>query len=266
VPAHYFGAVIFVAALGLHLVLKAPTVLRSFREQGVVRPLRASRAETVPEPYVEESTAPLAPGAPTISRRGFVATLGVASAGLGLMAAGQTIGGPLRGLALLAPHGRSPGRGPNGFQINKTAKAVGIDPSETGPNWRLVVIGPHRPISLSRDHLLQLEQATETLPIACVEGWSTTQTWSGVRLRDLARLVGAESGYDVHVASLQRGGPFRQAWLATNQVSDPRSLLALKVNGANLSLDHGFPARVIVPALPGVHCTKWVRSMRFIPA
>ena len=37
-----------------------------------------------------------------------------------------------------------------------------------------------------------------------------------------------------------------------------RSLLALQVNGADLALDHGYPARIIVPALPGVHNTKWV--------
>jgi DMSO/TMAO reductase YedYZ molybdopterin-dependent catalytic subunit len=35
------------------------------------------------------------------------------------------------------------------------------------------------------------------------------------------------------------------------------------VNGADLSLDHGYPARVIVPALPGVHCTEWVGAMVF---
>nr|MBA2630559.1 molybdopterin-dependent oxidoreductase [Thermoleophilaceae bacterium] len=40
-------------------------------------------------------------------------------------------------------------------------------------------------------------------------------------------------------------------------------MLALKVNGVDLSLDHGYPARVIVPALPGVHCTKWVGKMVF---
>jgi DMSO/TMAO reductase YedYZ molybdopterin-dependent catalytic subunit len=28
-------------------------------------------------------------------------------------------------------------------------------------------------------------------------------------------------------------------------------------------LDHGYPARIIVPALPGVHCTKWVSSIEF---
>ena len=168
---------------------------------------------------------------------------------------------------MFAPHGRTPGGGPNGFQINKTARAVGISPSDTGPAWRLLVSGPGgRPLHLSREDLVAMAQATETLPIACVEGWSTTQRWTGVRIRDLARLVGAETGHDVHLKSLQRGGAFRQAWLAENQVTDERSLLALRVNGAELSLDHGFPARVIVPGLPGVHCTKWVASMRFIPA
>ena len=44
---------------------------------------------------------------------------------------------------------------------------------------------------------------------------------------------------------------------------DEDALLALKVNGEDLSADHGFPARVIVPAMPGVHCTKWVASIEF---
>ncbi|MFC7469871.1 molybdopterin-dependent oxidoreductase [Actinomadura keratinilytica] len=40
-------------------------------------------------------------------------------------------------------------------------------------------------------------------------------------------------------------------------------MLALTVNGADLSPDHGFPARVIVPAAPGVMNTKWVARMTF---
>jgi DMSO/TMAO reductase YedYZ molybdopterin-dependent catalytic subunit len=44
---------------------------------------------------------------------------------------------------------------------------------------------------------------------------------------------------------------------------DPDSLLALRVNGADLTLDHGYPARIIMPAAPGVHCTKWVTLMSF---
>jgi len=266
VPAHYLGAVIFVAALGLHIGLKLPTLLRAFRDRGVLRPLHEKSGEGAPEPYAEGSTAPAAPAASTISRRGFVATVGAASGLLGLMGAAQSIGGPLRPLALLAPHGRRR-PGPNGFQINKTARAVGVTAEQAGPGWRMELTGPERgPLTLSREDLLRMPQATETLPIACVEGWSTTQSWTGVRIRDLAKLVGADSGHDVHVESLQRGGAFRQAWLAENQIHDERSLLALRVNGADLSLDHGFPARVIVPALPGVHCTKWVARMRFVPS
>jgi DMSO/TMAO reductase YedYZ molybdopterin-dependent catalytic subunit len=63
--------------------------------------------------------------------------------------------------------------------------------------------------------------------------------------------------------SLEGAGIFSQARLQSNQVGDPDALLALKVNGVDLSLDHGYPARIIVPALPGVHCTKWVRSIDF---
>ena len=37
----------------------------------------------------------------------------------------------------------------------------------------------------------------------------------------------------------------------------------LKVGGADLTPDHGYPARIIVPGLPGVHNTKWVGRMEF---
>ena len=55
----------------------------------------------------------------------------------------------------------------------------------------------------------------------------------------------------------------REATLAAGQVADTRSLLALRVGGEDLSLDHGYPARIIVPGLPGVHNTKWVGSLTF---
>jgi len=54
-----------------------------------------------------------------------------------------------------------------------------------------------------------------------------------------------------------------RATLGSEQTSDQRALLALEVNGGDLSLDHGYPARVIGPAIPGVHCTKWAHTMIF---
>lgn len=129
--------------------------------------------------------------------------------------------------------------------------------------------GGGRTVRLSRADLLQLTLYSAALPIACVEGWSTSdQWWRGVRLRDLAALVGYEgdeedTAPDVLVESLQRHGAFRRAALRYNQVRDPRSLLALFVNGEDLTPDHGYPARIIVPAAPGVLNTKWVARMTF---
>jgi DMSO/TMAO reductase YedYZ molybdopterin-dependent catalytic subunit len=103
------------------------------------------------------------------------------------------------------------------------------------------------------------------LPIACVEGWSTKQSWTGVRLRDLARLAGVPEEHPAaFVESLQRGG-FGSVTLSADQVANPRTLLALRVNGADLGLDHGYPARVIIPAAPGVMNTKWVSRLTFRP-
>jgi DMSO/TMAO reductase YedYZ molybdopterin-dependent catalytic subunit len=84
-----------------------------------------------------------------------------------------------------------------------------------------------------------------------------------VRLRDLARLAGADQPASVLVNSLEINGAFNRVVLSAGQIMDPDSLLALHVNGADLSPDHGYPARVIVPASPGVHNTKWVASMTF---
>jgi DMSO/TMAO reductase YedYZ molybdopterin-dependent catalytic subunit len=259
--AHYYGAWVFVAALTLHVAIKVPVIARAWRERGALAPLRARLEETHPEPYERGGLAPPRPAAPTISRRGLLALVGSASAGLLVVTAGQSVGGPLRRLALLAPRGQSiVGDGPNGFPVNKTAATARIRPSDTSSAWRLTIAGARRR-ELARTDLLAMQQHEEELPIACVEGWSTTQRWSGVRLRDLAALAGAHDDALLRVESLQAHGVLRRATLGPGQHRDERALLALRVNGADLSLDHGFPARVIVPGLPGVHCTKWVASL-----
>ncbi|GAA1900969.1 molybdopterin-dependent oxidoreductase [Streptomyces durmitorensis] len=263
-PLHFYGAWVFFGAFAAHVVLRLPQVVRVLREEGWRERLRDPR----PEPADEGGL--VAPGAaePTVSRRGALGMVGAGSALLLVTTVGQNFDGPLRRTALFAPHGGGdPGSGPNGFQINKTAAKVGIERQDTGELWRLVVSGPRggEDVRLSREDLLQLSLHSAALPIACVEGWSTSdQWWRGVRLRDLAALAGFdEDPPGVLVESLQRRGAFRKAALRDNQVRDPRSLLALQVNGEDLSPDHGYPARIIVPAAPGVLNTKWVSRLTF---
>ncbi|MFJ9856101.1 molybdopterin-dependent oxidoreductase [Streptomyces albogriseolus] len=254
-PLHFYGAWVFFGAFLAHVALKAPAAFRN---------LRGMRRGEGEEP--DEELAAARPGPPTVSRRGALGLVGGGSLLLVATSAGRSFDGPLRHTALLSPHGGSePGSGPGAFQVNKTAEYAGIRPEDTTEEaWRLTVTGRTGTVRLSRADLLAMDQHDAELPIACVEGWSTSdQAWRGVRLRDLAALVGHDDPADVYVESLQVRGTWRDAALSAGQVADARSLLALSVNGADLTPDHGHPARVIVPAAPGVLNTKWVTRLTF---
>lgn len=103
-----------------------------------------------------------------------------------------------------------------------------------------------------------MPQQTEVLPIACVEGWSESATWTGVRLRDLLDAAGVPRGSTVSLESLEERGAFRRSTLPANFADDERTLVALDLAGEPLALDHGYPARLVAPNRPGVKQTKWL--------
>ncbi len=258
--AHYFGAWVFIAGFVMHIVIKIPRMIGGLRSLSFREVLRTKTSDTRPEPLDSAGLVAVDPVEPTISRRGALGLIGAGTLLIAVLTVGQTVGGVLRPAALLLPRGRSRA---GDFQVNKTAVAAGIQPHSVGSQWRLKLRGGTSTVVLDRAALTAMPQHTARLPIACVEGWSTTQTWSGVRLADLARQAGIAAPRAARVVSLQRGGAFGQARLQANQIAHPDALLALRVNGAELTLDHGYPARIIVPALPGVHNTKWVASIDF---
>jgi DMSO/TMAO reductase YedYZ molybdopterin-dependent catalytic subunit len=168
--------------------------------------------------------------------------------------AGQTIA-PMAPLSLLAP--RRPGTGPQHLPVNRSAAAAGIRDAALDPAYRLTLEGPSRTVDLSLAGLQSLPQHTVVLPITCVEGWSATAAWSGLRLRDLAALVGPNPSEAI-VESLEARGRYRTSAVARPHLRDPLTLVALRLNGEPLALDHGFPARLIAPNRPGVLQTKWI--------
>lgn len=261
--AHFYGAWVFMAAFVVHTLFRLRRMVSALRSRSLREELRTPVERTVAEEPDPQQLVSPNPAPATISRRGSLGMVGAAGTALVALSIGQSIGGPARSTALLAPRGQD--RGPGDFQVNKTAAAARV--RRVDESWRLALSGAAKaPLLLSRAQLLELPQHTARLPIACVEGWSTgLQTWTGVRLATLAALAGAPDTARLLVESLQPPAPFSSATLAGNQVRAGDALLALRVNGADLSLDHGYPARVVVPALPGVHNTKWVARLRFHP-
>jgi DMSO/TMAO reductase YedYZ molybdopterin-dependent catalytic subunit len=248
--AHYYGAWVFIGAMIAHITLKFGTMRHSLRTREEVLAVTGG-AHSLISPN---------PAPASMSRRALLTAVGGASLILLTQGIGQSVGGKLRGLAFLLPRGATR-PGPLGFPVNKTWVRTGLKLAAVGESWRLTVHG-RTSMVFTHKQLLALPQYTHELPIACVEGWSTTQTWTGVRVVDLAAMVGVEGEATLTSISLEHGN-YGSATLGHEQVSDPSTLLALLVNGRPLPLDHGYPARIISPAIPGVHCTKWVTEMRF---
>ncbi|RFU43281.1 molybdopterin-binding protein [Actinomadura logoneensis] len=194
-----------------------------------------------------------------LDRRSLLLSVFAASGAVTLFTVGETVS-PLARLALLAP--RRPGLGPQRLPVNRTAASAGVTATARDPNWRLKVTGRvQRELSLSLDQLRAMPQHTVRLPIACVEGWSASGTWTGVRLRDVLALAGAPADTRIRAESLQIGGAYNSSEVDPRHWRDPDTLLALSLNGEPLALDHGYPCRLIAPNRPGVLQTKWLKTL-----
>ena len=241
-PTHYALAWVAVGALVVHVAVKLPVI-------------RGALATPLDDGGQDRPTMSTAPG--VLTRRGLLRTTWAAAGVAVLATAGATV--PL--LRKASVLGVRSGTGPGGVPVNHSAVYRGVVVAATSPAYRLVVTyGAHR-VALWLADLRAMPQTTASLPIACVEGWSAGATWTGVAVRDLLDLVDAPPGSVVEVASLQQHGGERVSTLAGNYSDHPHTLLALDLEGEPLSLDHGFPCRLIAPDRPGVLQTKWVGGL-----
>jgi DMSO/TMAO reductase YedYZ molybdopterin-dependent catalytic subunit len=230
---HYWSAWLAIGALLVHIAVKLPII---------------RQALTRAAPDIA------APGG--LNRRGLLATVGAAAGVITLATIGQTVA-PLAKVSVLAP--RRPRTGPQHLPVNKTAGGAGVRDAVFNPAYRLTVVGPTLTMNLSLADLAALPQHTVVLPITCVEGWSSTGTWTGVRLRDLVALAGVDpDNAEAHVESLETRGRYRATTVPPPHTRDPFTLIALRLGGEPLHPDHGYPARLIAPNRPGVLQTKWV--------
>jgi DMSO/TMAO reductase YedYZ molybdopterin-dependent catalytic subunit len=243
---HYAVGWVFIGALLVHVAVKLPVIRQALGE-----PLDADVPDSPDGPHRPE---PARAGG--LTRRGLLRTTW-AAAGLAVLA---TAGAAVPWLRRISVFGVTAGDGPQGVPVNKTAEEarVGrVDPA----TWRLEVAYDGTTRQFSLDELRAMPQASHELPIACVEGWSDSGTWTGVPLADVVEAMGAPVRSRVFAVSIQQRGAWRTSELPEQFVEDRRTLLALDLNGEPLHPDHGFPCRIIAPNRPGVLQTKWVRRL-----
>jgi hypothetical protein len=290
---HYALSFVVVGSLAIHIAVKLPLITKYWRKRDAYEAdgaVASRSADAEPDPdavfdapdelrrrtglrqnagvsgrifeWIDQRPAPQPPDSRArVSRRGFFAAVAVATGALVALTAGQSFG-ILDPVNVFGP--RKNGVGPQALPVNRTAMAAGVVESASDPAWTLTVSNGDRTRVFGYAELSALQQYEVVLPIACVEGWSQYANWRGPRLRDLVDMVGAPELASVRITSLQQHGNYSVTEMQPEFVRDDLTLVALQLEDETLDLDHGYPARVIAPARPGVLQTKWLSRLEVI--
>jgi DMSO/TMAO reductase YedYZ molybdopterin-dependent catalytic subunit len=148
------------------------------------------------------------------------------------------------------------------YRIDTALTFPGIDYE----SWQLRVHGMvETPFVVTFDDLAAMELIEQYATIACVSNevggdLVSTAAWRGVRLRDLLQRAGVDGNADQVVGRSVDG--FTVGFPTSAALDDRGAMVALGMNGTPLPIEHGFPARLIVPGLYGyVSATKWLSEI-----
>jgi DMSO/TMAO reductase YedYZ molybdopterin-dependent catalytic subunit len=168
------------------------------------------------------------------------------------------------------------------FMFGSERLAAEVPPSETTPaedfpsyfisdtmpiapaGWGLKVGGlVARPTTFSLAQLQQLPRTDLRVRHHCVEGWSAVAAWHGVRLRDVADVVGADPRAPyVEFRSFDAG--YWSSWDRESALHK-QTILAYGMNGMPLSPDHGAPLRLYGAVKLGYKMVKYLTEVHFVP-
>lgn len=134
--------------------------------------------------------------------------------------------------------------------------------------WALKVGGlVARPRTLSLAELQRLPRTDIRVRHHCVEGWSAVADWHGVRLSDLAELVGADTSaefVDFQSFDIDRDG--QKYWSSWDRDSawHRQTILAYGMNGKPLSVAFGAPLRLYGAVKLGYKQVKYLTEVNFL--
>jgi DMSO/TMAO reductase YedYZ molybdopterin-dependent catalytic subunit len=130
-------------------------------------------------------------------------------------------------------------------------------------SWRFQIVGlVEEEVSLTYDQFKALPNTTIHCDIHCVTHWSKFDNdFTGIKFTDLMELVKPLPAAK-HVMVHSYGGYTTNVSL--QELLDDDVLIAWAHNGKDLTPEHGFPLRLVVPKLYFWKSAKWVRGLQFI--
>jgi DMSO/TMAO reductase YedYZ molybdopterin-dependent catalytic subunit len=129
-------------------------------------------------------------------------------------------------------------------------------------NWKLKIFGSvEKVIELDYKQFTSIPFSQLVADIHCVTGWSKLDTkWEGVSSLEIKKLVRILP--EAKFVIIHTEGGFTTN-LLINEFFDIDVILAVKYNNEDISPEHGYPLRLVVPKLYFWKSAKWVNGIEF---
>ncbi len=139
----------------------------------------------------------------------------------------------------------------------------GATPKIDLESWRLRIFGlVKEEMELNWEQLRSLPSTTVQADFHCVTQWSSLDVlWEGVLLSELAKLVEPKPEVEYVMAHCYEG---YSANLPLHTVLEGHGMLAYKLGGEELSPQHGWPLRLVVPNRYGWKSAKWLKGIEYM--
>ncbi len=153
---------------------------------------------------------------------------------------------------------------PNGsfYRVDTALLLPQVDPS----TWQLRIHGMvQREVTITFAQLLRRPLIEDYVTLTCVSDpvggpYVGNAKWLGARLADLIRQARPRAGASQLLCTSADG--FTSGTPLQVVLDGRDALLAVAMNGTALPVEHGFPARMVIPGLYGyVSATKWVTDI-----
>ena len=164
------------------------------------------------------------------------------------------------------------------FRVNGS---LGLDddlPSDLlNSQWTIAVNQPAPPTSLAirLDEILRSTMISTSAEFRCVEGWSQTVAYSGIRFGDFLKKIGCGTKSGIPWSeNTPRSDLYSYVGFETpdseyyvsvdiESMLHPQTILATEINGVPLTEEHGAPLRLIIPVKYGIKSLKRIGRVLF---
>lgn len=129
--------------------------------------------------------------------------------------------------------------------------------------WDFKVFGlVENPLTLNYEQIRALPATRIQADVHCVTRWTKLDTiWEGVRVRDVLKLAKPLPAAKFVLAHCEYGFT---ANMPLEKLLDDDVLLAYRYNDEELTPEHGYPLRLVVPKLYFWKSAKWVRGLELM--